>query len=295
MTIKQLAQLSLLFTLSLTGVNAQLIKNQYGEAFTDQPFFNTKEIEENNIKTIQGCYTHYKLGEGLRKTKLYKAYHFNDKGQLIEQLESFIHEGDIDTIVTYYKYDSKQNLTSILTRGATEISQVLLTYDNQNRAVQEERRKLSLLTSEYSKTTFSATYSKGSNHQRKTIYDAEGKPFKYEDKVFNHEGQVVEVIERLENNGKGTKTTYFYNDQKLLDSLVKSSLISTEYEESYSFRYDENNNLVDKNYYQNGEEVQLQKMIYHLEERTLENVVIHQVSTNLTRILKIEDYIYFDG
>jgi hypothetical protein len=298
-------QLFLLFICFVNTGNAQLVDNQYGEAFTGRSFFNRYEIKENKIQSIYGYFTHYKLGDGLRKTKLYRAYEFNEYGELIKQLETIMSQGEVDTLIKYYKYDSKHNLTSILTKDKYGISQDLYSYDSLNRIVREEYRKKPIdgnsvdqhseLSSEYSQSIKTATYSVNGRFQQKTIYNSEGKPYRIEETIFNDRGQKIEVMERFRRGNSGVKTTYYYNEEDLLDSLVRVSQVGKRIQRSYSFEYDEFNNLVNKKYYKNGEEVQLQNMIYHNEKRTLENIVIHHFSTNFTRILKLEDYIYFDG
>jgi hypothetical protein len=91
-------------------LNAQLLNNQLGEAFTDRPFFNQDLVEKNEIKSIYGNFSHYKLGDALRETELYRAYHFDRKGRLIKQYESRNSAKGIDTLVSIYEYDEKGNL-----------------------------------------------------------------------------------------------------------------------------------------------------------------------------------------
>src|SRR5690554_5107314 len=80
---------------------AQLIDNTNGKVFTDKPYFNQEEIRKRGIRSISGIELHYKLGDKPRKTNLFKKYIFNEKGQLVERLESVELTKKEDTLFTY--------------------------------------------------------------------------------------------------------------------------------------------------------------------------------------------------
>ena len=74
----------------------------------------------------------------LKKTELLRKYEFNEYGELIKELETIIFLGEVDTLTRYYKYDSKHNLTSVLTKDKYGVSQDLYSYDSLNRWLEKK-------------------------------------------------------------------------------------------------------------------------------------------------------------
>src|SRR5690554_1566852 len=120
---------------------AQLLDNSSGNAFTDQPFFNKKIISKNKIKSISGSFIHYKLGDGLRETDDFRAYYFNEKGQLTQQSESREIATGQDTLVSLYEYDDKGNLIALRQRDQYGFYAHIYEYDENNRVINEEYRR----------------------------------------------------------------------------------------------------------------------------------------------------------
>ncbi len=285
-------------------LNAQLLNNQLGEAFTDRPFFNEDLVEKNGIKSIYGNFSHYKLGDALRETELYRAYHFDQKGRLIKQYESRNSAKGIDTLVSIYEYDDKGNLTALRQRDEYGFYAYIYQYDSAGRVIREEYRR-NLTRSRQSATNFklgkefvvtyeTASYQNFDGQEKKTVYNSYGVPYKDIMTYYNEQGQVVSKEERLRRTSKGTITTYSYNDKGLLDSLKTVSDISVRQERLYVYEYNEFNNLFKKNYYKNGVHTTQHRVLYNDKTMTLESILIQNVATAFIRILSLEEYIFFD-
>lgn len=283
---------------------AQLLNNQEGEAFTDRPFFNQEIIKRNGIRSIFGNFTHYKLGDAFRETELYRAYHFDRKGRLAKQFESRHTSAGIDTLVSIYEYDSEGNLTALRQRDEYGFYAYIYEYDTAGRVVREEyrrnltRERLSAtqfkLGKEFVVTYETASYQNFDGQQKKTVYNSYGVPYKDVFTYYNEDGQIIEKNERLRRTSGGTKTTYTYNEKGLLDSLKSVSNISATQERLYVFEYDEFNNLFKKNYYKNGVHTTQHRVVYNDKTMTIENIMIQNVATDFIRILRLEEYIFFD-
>lgn len=293
-----------LITISSLQVNAQLLNNQLGEAFTDRPFFNESIIAQNGIKSIYGYFTHYKLGDAFRETELYRAYHFNKKGRLSKQYESRRTAQGLDTLVSLYEYDQDGNLTALRQRDEYGFYAYIYEYDTAGRVVREEyRRNLTRerqkatkfkLGKEFVVTYETASYQNFDGQQKKTVYNSYGVPYKDVFTYYNEDGQIIEKNERLRRTSGGTKTTYSYNGKGLLDTLKSVSTISGTQERLYVFEYDKFNNLIKKNYYKNGVHTTQHRVVYNDKTMTIENIMIQNVATDFIRILRLEEYVFYE-
>lgn len=275
-----------------------------GEAFTDRPFFNQTIIKQNGIESIYGNFTHYKLGDRFRETELYRAYHFDKEGRLCKQFESRRTVNGIDTLVSIYEYDDQGNLTALRQRDEYGFYAYIYQYDSAGRVVREEyRRNLTkdkqsatkfTLGKEFIVTFETASYQEFDGQLKKTIYNSYGVPYKEVFTYFNEDGQIIEKNELLTRTSTGAKTTYSYNEKGLLDSLKTVSNISGIQEKLYVFGYDEFNNLIKKNYYKNGEHTTQHRVVYDDKTMTIENIMIQNVATDFIRILRLEEYVFYE-
>lgn len=299
----QIIVLGILLLMSTAAVG-QLLNNQLGEAFTDRPFFNSTIISQNNIKSIRGNFTHYKHGDAFRETKLYRAYHFNEDGRLIKQLESRKTNHGIDTLVSFYEYDQDGNLTALRQKDEYGFYAYIYKYDSAGRVIREEyRRNLTRgkqkatefkLGKEFIVTFETASYQEFDGQLKKTVYNSYGVPYKDVISYFNEDGQIIEKVERLRRTSGGTKTIYSYNGKGLLDTLETTSNISGNQNRLYVFKYDEYNNLEEKKYFKNGVLTTIHNVIYDSETMVIDNILIKNVATNFIRILRLEEYNFYN-
>ena len=298
-----------LFLIFFTVVNStsgygQLLNNQSGEAFTDRPFFNETIVAKNAIKSIRGNFTHYKLGDAFRETALYRSYHFNRSGKLIKQFESRRIHGGIDTLVSIYEYDDAGNLSALRQRDEFGFYAYIYAYDSAGNVVREEyRRNLTKAASKGTKfeigkefiVTFeTASYQYFDQQRKKTVYNSYDIPYKDVITYYNKDGQVTEEVERLRRTSGIKRTTYCYNGKGLLDSLKITSNRAGVQERIYVYEYDEFANLTNINYYKNGEHTTQHSIVYDDKTFLINNILVQNVATDFIRILRLEEYVFYD-
>jgi hypothetical protein len=90
-----------------------MIFNQNGEAFTNEPFFNSQFIKNNQILTITGDYSFKKNKDLIRKVPGSFTYGFNRSGQLISSINLRWNGKTIDTTVQYYTYNELGSVVGV--------------------------------------------------------------------------------------------------------------------------------------------------------------------------------------
>jgi hypothetical protein len=297
--------LTVVFTVSITPfVGAQLLDNSSGNAFTDQPFFNEKIIRKNQIKTISGGFIHYKLGDALRETDYFRQYSFNEKGQLVRQLESRQIATGQDTLVSLYEYDASGNVTALRQRDQYGFYAYIYEYDEQGRVINEEYRR-NLNKNSTSVTNFKlgreftvsferSSYENYDGQEKRTIYNSYDIPYKdiftYSDDI----GLITQKVERLHRTSGTKTTTYSYNEKNLIDSISIRSNTAGVQNRTYVFAYDEFDNLVKKEVYKNDEFITQYQVIYHEETMLINDVLIQNIATDFIMVLELRQYTYFD-
>src|SRR5690554_293540 len=297
------------FTVVITVVlpiisSAQLLDNSLGNAFTDQPYFNEKIIKKNKIKTISGGFIYYKLGDILRETDYFRQYSFNEKGQLIRQLESRQVANGQDTLVSLYEYDNDGNLTALRQRDQYGFYAYIYEYDDQGRVVNEEYRR-NLNKNNTSVTNFElgreftvsferSSYENYDGQHKQTIYNSYDIPYKDIFTYYDDISLITQKIERLHRTSGTKTTTYSYNEKNLIDSIFIRSNTAGVQNRTYVFGYDKYDNLVKKEEYKNDEYITQYQVIYHDETMLINDVLIQNIATNFIMVLELRHYTYFD-
>lgn len=284
-------------------IGAQLLDNSDGNAFTDRPFFNERLIRENNIKSISGDFTVKKVGDILRDTELGRTYVFNKKGQLVKSFETTQASIGFDTLVSYYEYNDRGDITAIRTKDHYGFYATIYEYDSLGRVVREEfRRNLNKNKSslnlnigkEYVVTYETSDYKEYDGQQKRTVYNSYGTPFKDVFTYYDESGLIKEKVERLQRTSGSKKTLYSYNEKGLIDTLEIISNQSGKQNRLYVFKYDEWNNLVKKEYYKNGEYTTEVRVLYDEETMLINYIMTQEVSTGYITVLELKEYAFFE-
>ncbi|PKR79846.1 hypothetical protein CW751_12880 [Brumimicrobium salinarum] len=294
--------LSLCLGVSL-NVNGQLLNNKTGEAFTDRPYFNEEIIRKNKIKTISGGFIHYKLGDILRETDYFREYTFNEKGQLVRQLESRQVANGQDTLVSLYEYDNG-NLVALRQKDQYGFYAYIYAYDEKNRVINEEYRR-NLNRNEISATNFKlgrefsvsaekSSYEDYDGQQKRTIYNSYGIPYKHVFTYYDDLGLVTSKVERLIRTSDTKTTFYSYNEKNLIDSIKVRSNSPNFQNKTYVFEYDDYENLVKKEVFKNDDFITQYQVIYHDETMLINDVLIQNIATNFIMVLELRNYTFFD-
>jgi hypothetical protein len=291
--------------LGLTSLNAQLLNNKFGEAFTDKPFFNEILIKRNQIKQISGKFTMKKVGDIMRESQLERTYEFDKEGRLILSHETVPSKNGYDTLITYFEYDERGNLSIIRKKDQYGFYVEYFEYDSLNRIVREEKRRNinknanSLkfeLGEEFVVSFETSKYSDYGDQIKRTIYNSYDIPFRDEINYYNEEGVLIEKVDKLRRTSGRKSTLYKYNEFGLLDSLqINSNQAGRNEEKIYTFEYDVNNNLAAKRYYRNGIYQTEFQILYDEATNLINYVLTREVKTDYITVLKLSSYIFFSN
>jgi hypothetical protein len=292
----------LLIVISLE-CTAQMLNNKLGEAFTDQPFFNEDIIRRNGIQSISGRFTTKKVGDVMRNTDLERKYYFDRQGKLIKMHETVQAPSGKDTVVTYWEYDSRGNVTVIRKADQYGFYATHFDYDDKNRVIREEfRRNLNQnknrigfqLGEEFVVSYETSRYENYDRQEKRIFINSYDYPYKEEITYFDEEGIIIERMDRLKRTSGIKQTRYTYNEKGLLDSLIISSNQTGLQERVYTYEYDNYGNILSKQYYNNGTHQTDYQIIYHRETSLVNYILTREVITNFITVLKLSNYTFFE-
>lgn len=288
--------------LCVVNVDAQLLNNKLGEAFTDKPFFKEELIAKNKIKKISGKFTLKKMGDIMRQTELKRAYHFDQEGRLIKSLETMQAKNGFDTLITLFEYDDLGRLSTSRSIDQYGFYAKHYEYDSLDRVIKEEyRRNLNNgastldfdLGEEYVVSYETSTYKNYEGQEKRIVHNSYGVPYREEITYTNEDGQITERVDRLKRTSGIKQTLYKYNEKGLLDSLEVSSNQSGKQHRLYTFEYDDYNNLMSKQYFKNGVHQTEYQIIYDGKTMLINYILTREVATNYITILKLDEYIFY--
>ena len=289
----------LVFTFKVKG---QLINNNLGKAFEEQPFFNAKEIKQKKIKEIRCTYYEKKTGDIMRNLNKKSIYYFNEKGNLIHVLEIEGRGGKADTAYFEYKYSPK-GLVKLFRKGnKPDFTSILYTYDTEGRVIKEELYQDILLNKNLVNADFkqdslidheTMRYKSYTNQLKKIVYNSYGAPYLDHITFTNTEGQIIKIDKKLKMTSEINETKFYYNKLKQVDSLVKFSSLNPSKTESIHFAYDAKQNLTSKKSYTNKKLFLSTEYLYNNNTGVLSSSIQNEEATNVLSISRFET-IYFD-
>lgn len=293
--VKQICFLLIVISCSL---QAQVLDNRMGDAFTDKPFFNKDFIKENKVKKLNGSFTYKKSGEVMRATEFKYVYEFDREGRLKASYETRTDDGTVDTTWNLYYYNEAGLLEKHRKTDKEGYLTTIYGYDTLGRVISEEIKReidsngIIVRTLNFSKEHLE--YQDYPNQTRRTRYNNYNLPYLEESFTYNEEGYLIERIERI----KMTSTVYTYlheyNEKGLLSAIRKMSNRENGFMEEWLFEYDEYGNLIEKHINKNGIFTTDIQIIYNSKSKLVSSVITRQVSTNFMLILRFLDYEFFD-
>lgn len=282
---------------------AQIIDNTKGKAFTHQPFFNKEVIRKKRIKTISGKEIHYKLGDALRETEYFKSYEFDEKGQLIKEVETVEYIKETDTLITIYEYDEQGNLVALRQKDEYGFYAYIYDYDEKGRVANEEyRRNLTRSNSksinfelgkEYTIYAEKSSYQENKGELKRTVYNNNDIPYKDIVIHYNEAGKISQKVERLHRTSGVKRTTYFYNEKNLIDSITVRSNTTGVQDRKATFAYDKQGNLTQKKEYKNNKFITQYEVIYDEKTMLINDVLIQNLAIDFIKVLELRNYTYF--
>ena len=289
----------LVFTFKVKG---QLINNNLGRAFEEQPFFNAKEIKQKKIKEIRCTYFEKKTGDIMRQLNKKSIYCFNEIGYLIHVFEIEGRGKKADTTYFEYKYTPK-GLVKLFRKGnKPDFTSILYTYDMEGHVIKEELFQDILLNKHLVNAEFkqdslinyeTMRYKSYTNQLKKIVYNSYGAPYLDHITFTNAEGQIIGIDKKLKMTSEINETKFYYNKQKQVDSLVKFSSLNPSETKSTHFVYDAKQNLTSKKSYTNKKLFYSTEYLYNNNTGVLSSSIQHEEASNILSISRFET-IYFD-
>lgn len=290
----------LIFLLLGFSVNAQVLNNRGGEAFTDRPFFNEDFIRANHLKRLEGYFVYKKQGELMQDTKFRYVYNFDESGRLTSTYETKPDGKGLDTLWNYYEYTPEGFLAVHRKTDQEGYTSVHNTYDDQGRVVQvtytrdyTDSSGLGIARS-LAFNTERMEYANYGRQTRCTRYNSDNLAYLDEYHNYNDLGYLVERTERIKMTSTVYTYAYEYNEKGKLAAIRKSSNQQEGFLEEFLFKYDDLGNLIEKHIYRNGVFTTDIQIIYNSKSRLLATVITRQVSTGFMTILRFKDYEFYD-
>lgn len=279
------------------GVVAQFLDNRMGQAFTDQPFFNTAFIRANKIHFLNGQFTYKRPGEVMRLMEYKNVYEFDTLGRLVANFETRTDDGTVDTTWNTYVYDTLDRLIKQKKGALNAFNCVEREYDPKGRIVRE------IMTREYldslgtkrrtvlnSETMF---YEDIGGQHKKTVHNNYNLPYMHITSFFNELGYLTEQVERYAVTFYYSTIKYEYTEKGWMASIKKLEAGNDTPTEEIRFIYDEFGNLTDKQIYRNGIFTTEISLIYNTKTKLLSYALTREVATNFIMILGFKDYVFY--
>lgn len=280
-------------------INAQMIDNKNGIAFSDEPFFNEEFIKANKIKSIKGSYMFKKSGDIIRNTPYECIYEFNNDGLLVAYFETNHSNGIKDTIHNLYEYDAYGNLVKHQKKDKAGYQTLVYTYDKDFRITAiENRRDVLDKQNDVSKSIYfnkeKIQYHDYGNQIKKITFNSYDLPYQDEIDYFDSLGYLIETSKKYKMTSNSLSKKFEYNEKGLLAAIRKSSNVNGVYDEELLFKYDDLGNLLEKHIYKNGQYISDIQIIYNLDTKLLSSILTRTVETNFIKILRFKEITFYE-
>ncbi len=295
----QILSFFLVFTFIAKG---QLINNNLGKAFEEQPFFLSKEIKLKKIKEIRCTYFVKKTGDMMREIKKQSVYYYNEKGYLTNVFEIQDLGKNADTTYFEYIYSPKGLLKTLHKKNYAGFTSTNYSYDTIDQLIKEEYYRDKVINRDLTKALFvqdslidyeTIHYKTYPNQKKKIVYNSYGNPYLDYITYTNAKGQIIEIDKKLKMTSEINETKYYYNTMNQIDSLVNFSSLNPNDTKSTRFRYDSKQNLISKKSYSSKKLLYGTEYLYNKKTGVLSSVILQEVATNILSISRFET-IYYD-
>lgn len=279
---------------------AQILDNEHGQVFTEDPYFNEEYIFKNKIKVIYGQLMVKAEGDKMRFRNQKKQFHFNANGYLTKVLTI---KGS-DTSGIYYQYNEKGNLIRFTRSDRGGFASYYYSYNNDGQIskkgyYREQNRRSSYLHFEpinghlVSSETFEYSEDTLAHRAFIKVYNTQGKPFKRITKEYDELGYLKEEREQYYIGNAYKKTIYSYNENGYLDSIVNESFTTSKKRLISVFEYDEQHNLSKKISIKEGQQYKIEEAVYDWENYTLKGIIDNNVKLKFMQIYRLT-YGYYE-
>ena len=283
-------------------LQAQMLDNSEGNAFTDQPFFNHQFIKANKIKKILGHYSTKASMDYIRENDLIYVYEFDSLGRMTHKYETVNIAGGKDTIINVYEYNLKGEMIVHRKSDRNGFYATHYDYDDRGRIIRTEyRRDISKgrdkvdfqLEKSYMITFETAKYENTSDWEKKVYYNNYEKPFQEKFTYFDDNGYLIKEEEKLTVHSGRRVTTYEYTEKGMLKSIQKESSVIGKHVNKEEFQYDQFNNLLAKHIYKDGVYLTEIQVVYDPLTQLLSAVLTRKVENDYITILKFDEIEFY--
>jgi len=289
----------LIFIMSNSTGNCQMLDNSKGMTFSEKPFFNTNFIKKNKIKRITGHYSAKAELSSITESANIYVYQFNKNGELIKEFKT----KNNDTIVSQYRYDSFGNLIQIRKSDNYGFHSYHYKFDSLNRMIHQEYRRDITKSDDITKfdldksfyiSSESYRYESTSIGMKKQYYNSKDKIYKTEFFYRDKDGYLLKKDHQLKTGSGRGQTVYTYGDKGLISEKQTETYIIGKTTTKMKFEYDSFENVLAQHYYRNGIYLTEYQIIYDEKTMLLSAVLTRDVKLNFITILKLSNYSFFE-
>lgn len=304
----------LFLELRIIGLMLFLLSSQVGlsqildinkPVFSEEPFFNTRFIQQNGIKLITGSRSSKKVKDIIRTKGLDYYYEFNERGFLTKQMSTYHNQVEKkDTNIIIYYYNEKNQLTTIRKSDSYGYFSNHFKYDDSNQVINQtycrdenycDYKADFDLAKQYTINTDSFSYEKqGELQYKKLYYNKYNKVYREEFFYFNELGYLREIYSRYIIGNKKSKVQYEYDEKGRVGKIIHFANLSTNDQESEVFLYDELDNLLEIKVYQNDKYKTSKQFLYDKKTYLLTAQLIQDIETEFIQIIQYQ-YTFYTG
>ena len=285
----------LFLLLSINGFTQLLDINK--PLFTDDPFFNSSFIKENNIKSITGSRSSKKIQDIIRANGLDYYYEFNNQGLLTHQIATFFLQNvNKDTNIISYQYDEANNL--VLRRKSDNYGFFSHQYqfDSLNRIIKQtynrEENAYSCkkdfeLCQRYKISSDSFSYQKLSELQlKKLFYNNYGKTYKHQFYYYDDLGYTIETRTKYLIGNNKSKTNYKYNEKGWLIQQEDFTSLAGNKKSTTIYEYDSIGNVLIIHQSENDVAITKKQFLYDKKTMLITAQIIQDIPSGFLQIIQ---------
>jgi len=279
--------------------HSQMINNQYGQAFTTIPFFNSEFVSKNKIKKMKGFYSVTSPTTSVIQTGLYCSYEFDDRGRLIHTLETFQGTERKDSLESFFEYNDHNQVIRHCKKEYKGYTTILNDFDSEGRIIKQIYRRDVLnekdeVVDSYLISEETMKFESTPFEEKQIVYNNYNLPYLETIKKYDQNNYLIEETERSITTSNFHKTTYSYNERGWLDSKKKYNSSDENPVEETRFKYDAFGNVTNIFQYSFGDLIEEKEIYYNDKTLILSNILVIDPKTKRVKILQFKEKSFFN-
>lgn len=279
------------------SLKAQLVNNERGKAFSDNPFFNEDFIKNNKIKKITGSFSVKRDMDLIRNQHEKTIYAFHPSGKI--DFISTVNYLVGDTAITYYTYAGNRLQCQIKNDAGGYFSYCYV-YDEEGQiaAIKYARTKnLHSSAFDFQQGKDVQVYTETYKNQRlgnqfhSTLSNSSGRPYLKEIRYYDPNGYLTAYQQNFTTTSDAIRESYTYNQRGLVAEKQVSVLPSGE-SSTEEYTYDAAGNLIEVLVTKNDELVAKKEFLYKSDTMMLDAMLVRDFKNQLIEITTYEYEFY---